>query len=559
MQHLLTHRARLCVATHLMNGGGRGTEPKSASVGPLQHWDVRRGGGSVTVKSGQGARRPRVLIAISVPCDEAFQARWATEGFYFQLHSGGSGNGAAPFDAIGRLGRLCKRLPNLLNVHVNCFSRPAANSEKKWLRFRNAFSQELSSCASIRVSTVPGMKGLFWKHALHPRATDSFDYLWLIDADMDVTDRLFSLARLLRDMHSSNASMAQPRIKEATKTLETAPLGVASPTTWARSTDIQFLRASAFFPAGNCSAVHVDVVEVMAPLFRSAAWRIVHHELISVLPDELLARTDWGITATWCNIVRRFSDRPACALLHESIIHLDEHMIERAGLDNLTYDASKRQASDWALVRKKALNENHGIPGIEGSMDAYFRGTFARFYRRPGKTPKWPRCMHETRAERCQRDLSLFVLAGYSCARQGEVARGVSYQVDQLYEKEGSTADGRPWYRGVSDPSSYLYYTTSCGGTGNFGWGVFRRAPSLTATSNVNGESGACGAATILLGARTATPPTSAVWWQYCGPIPVPRPWSTAGYERRRHLVEACPSAERAEELFAWAKSPHTP
>ena len=38
-----------------------------------------------------------------------------------------------------------------------------------------------------------------------------------VDADMDVTDRSFSMGRLLRDMRISNVSLAQPRIKEARK------------------------------------------------------------------------------------------------------------------------------------------------------------------------------------------------------------------------------------------------------------------------------------------------------------------------------------------------------
>jgi hypothetical protein len=137
----------------------------------MQQW-----GGLIKVKDPAvpSKGRPCVLIAMSAPCDEAFQQAWATEGFYFQLN-GGSG---VPFDAIGRLGQLCVRYPQMVNVHINCFNRDASVSLKQWLRFQ-AFPQRLSSCHSITVSTVPGMKGLFWKHALRPLDTDVYDYLWL--------------------------------------------------------------------------------------------------------------------------------------------------------------------------------------------------------------------------------------------------------------------------------------------------------------------------------------------------------------------------------------------
>jgi hypothetical protein len=310
---------------------------------------------SIKLKTAPGHYTPNLLVATSVPCDDTLQAQFATatESFHFMLRGGGGIS--APLDAVGRLARLCKRYPNVLNVHVNCFRRRVdrAEAEKQF--------QRLGDCRSITVSSVPGMKGLFWKHALRPHQTDAYDYIWLIDADLDLTDRSFNLVKLMRDMRASNASLAQPRIREL------ASAG--------RGTDIRHLRAGEPFPS-NCSAVVTDVVEVMAPLFRGEAWHTTHKELISLVPDTVLARTDWGITQTWCGVLRHAAaQRPACALLHESIAHLDEHLIERAGLANLTDTVRKR---DWEVARVKALNLD--VPGVPVPMDQYFRSIFPQAY-----------------------------------------------------------------------------------------------------------------------------------------------------------------------------------
>jgi hypothetical protein len=483
-------------------------------------------------------------VAISVPCDEAFQSRWAKDGFYFQLR--GATTSTTPFDAVGRLGRLCARYPNAFSVYINCFSREVGVSPAKQGRALHGLSTQLRHCRSIKASMVPGMKGLFWKLALPPRIVVHYDYIWLIDADLDVTDKRFSLGRLLRDMRDSNASIAQPRIRQASETLETRALaggagrnqGAGTPE-GARSTDIHYLRASAPFP-DNCSAVSVDAVEVMAPIFRRAAWHIVHNELLSALPNDLLARTDWGMTDTWCGVVRSFLARPACALLHESIVHLDEHMIERAGLDNLSYSKGPARAGKlkWYELRQQVLNTR--VPGVTGTMESYYRSRFSRFYS-PLRWTKSPKCIHSHRLPQC----GVLRLSGYLCS-----SGGVSYQVNQAYSHEGSTADGRPFYRGMANRSVFLFYTWRCGETKHFGWGVFNRAPSRTEISNVNGERQACSAATFLPGSRHASVPTAgdphnATWAQYCGPFPMAPKWSVRRYEPRMHRVEAAPLCQR--------------
>ena len=56
-------------------------------------------------------------------------------------------------------------------------------------------------------------------------------------------------------------------------------------------------------------------------------------------------------------------------------------------------------------------------------------------------------------------------LSGYSCA-----SNGVPFAVNQQYAIQGSTADGRPYYQGVSNTTAYLYFTNACGGLSYSGW-----------------------------------------------------------------------------------------
>ena len=126
----------------------------------------------------------------------------------------------------------------------------------------------------------------------------------------------------------------------------------------------------------------------------------------------------------------------------------------------------------------------------------------------------------------------LVELSGYSCA-----SNSASFAVNQQYQQEGSTADGRPYFHGVQDEAVYLYYTTMCGGiSGIDGWGVFDSAPSLDATSNVNAGSGGCSAATFLIWPGANFPQASTMgWYTYCRPPS--ETWSSSWYVQQDHFV----------------------
>ena len=231
---------------------------------------------------------------------------------------------------VQRLANLCSRHP-LVGVALNCFDGASDSlTAQAGVALRGP-------CRSLYLTSTPGMKANFWKAALPENRTAGYDFVWLVDADMQLDAESFSLPRLLAEMRASRAALAQPRI--------------ASGGPGMRSTDYARAQATSKWPS-NCSATECDVVEVQAPLFRRDAWSIVHRELLSVMPASLLLATVWGIDYIWCalldrRVVRERAGDPTCAVLHESLAHLDTHLIEE--VYGVAFDRSK--PSSWKASR----------------------------------------------------------------------------------------------------------------------------------------------------------------------------------------------------------------
>ena len=71
------------------------------------------------------------------------------------------------------------------------------------------------------------------------------------------------------------------------------------------------------------------------------------------------------------------------------------------------------------------------------------------------------------------------------CERRGDL--------NQDYTVEGTTKDGRAFYRGVADAGRYLYYDADCRGKGTDSgrWIFDSNRPSTTKSSNLDGD-GTC-------------------------------------------------------------------
>ena len=293
---------------------------------------------------GRHRTLPSLLVAISLSCDVAQEA------------------------VLAQLTALCTK-DYRPSFHINCFR---GGPSDLWARSEGALEHLDESCGPPLITSVPGMKGLFWKRELQPsKHLETHEFLWLVDADMHFADSSFNISEMLHQMLSSCASIAQPRI------------GMAHGTGW--STSFSVLRAALPFP-DSCDAIPSDVVEVMVPLFHMDAWQAVHRELLSSLPDDVLFETDFGLSVspvgsepttflialdpalappafeprcipcdpqsitatehslsgfgsiwwqgTWCRLVQHhLPGRPPCALLREVLLHGD--LTARAGFEDV--------------------------------------------------------------------------------------------------------------------------------------------------------------------------------------------------------------------------------
>jgi len=144
----------------------------------------------------------------------------------------------------------------------------------------NAYSGEPSSLSCfrhrrIRTAQIVGSKALLWKLLVTPEATRSFDYVWLVDGDMDFGHERFQISHVLSVLRATGAPLLQPTV---------LPMEEGG-----RATDHQRLR-----PRPNSCLVRTTAfVEVQTPFFRGDAWRRFHEDVLMRIPDELLRACDW--------------------------------------------------------------------------------------------------------------------------------------------------------------------------------------------------------------------------------------------------------------------------
>lgn len=109
------------------------------------------------------------------------------------------------------------------------------------------------------------------------------------------------------------------------------------------------------------------------------------------------------------------------------------------------------------------------------------------------------------------------LLSGHSCANGYN--EGLS--LNQVYRMWGFTADGRPYFRGETE-ATYLFYDSACQPGDDPAWYLGCRAPSLTATSNLqvaSPEQGCCNHGNVRIHDTqlSTTPLGQHSWWRWCG------------------------------------------
>ena len=131
----------------------------------------------------------------------------------------------------------------------------------------------------IASSFVPGFKTLFWARVLTPSLVRPFTHLLLFDSDLVVRPSSFDLVGLLRIGEATNASLIQPSPYGTNAGMYS--LGIP------RCPESDVCKCSPR-PSEKCVACRQPVIEVKVPLFTSAAWIVIHDELLAHVKFEAL-------------------------------------------------------------------------------------------------------------------------------------------------------------------------------------------------------------------------------------------------------------------------------
>lgn len=201
------------------------------------------------------------------------------------------------------VGALCDAYP-LLRVIVNFFDAKPLGQEQ--------LLQAVMHHPQLEGTSVPGMKTLFWKRILTPERVAAFSLVWVFDCDIVVHPSLFPLGPLAATLFSLNVTLLQPAIRALVHGTHHGWLRV-------RPTHM------------SCVVTTARWVEMQTPVFAVDAWSVVHTKMLSIVKDEDLAHSDYGIDVIWCGLLAdAFPGRPTCLVIPaETAIHINTHSIEK--------------------------------------------------------------------------------------------------------------------------------------------------------------------------------------------------------------------------------------
>ena len=198
---------------------------------------------------------------------------------------------------------LCDQHPHL-QVIVNFFDKEKVDATA-------VVQQHSNSSNQVEGTWVPGMKTLFWHKYLTPERTQHLDFVWVFDCDIAVHPSTFPLGQLAGILKASRATVLQPSIQALVH-------GTFHP--WLRVRKAHM----------SCLATTAQWVEMQTPLFAGDAWAAFHRKVLSIIPEEGLATSDFGLDIIWCAFLREaFPKRPTCLVTPSfSATHLNSHAIE---------------------------------------------------------------------------------------------------------------------------------------------------------------------------------------------------------------------------------------
>ena len=193
-------------------------------------------------------------------------------------------------------------------------------------------TSDTSGEPQLQIVSYDGARSYYWWRVFTPDVVASFDYLWLTDADMEIAPALFPLSHLVHVaavtgvniIQPSVTSMRGPRCQRSERSsaggCDALSIKLAPGT---RATDWPHLRSRKWF--GDCLVQMTTGVEAMSLLFRAAAWALIHDEVLQPKPRALLKSTSFGISNTYCELVRHGlpGRRPCAVARHITMIHAD--------------------------------------------------------------------------------------------------------------------------------------------------------------------------------------------------------------------------------------------
>lgn len=143
---------------------------------------------------------------------------------------------------------------------------------------------------------TPGCKAELWWRHIRPSIARKYDYVWLCDEDIDLTD--FDYDRFRQICIETGALVIQPSVK-----------GFKG----GRSTDVAVLR---HIENTRVEYKFVERTEVQCCWIHSPIWDVVHSRLSSMNRQSV-----WGIDRVWDEAARRLGNPPLLAYI--PVLHMD--------------------------------------------------------------------------------------------------------------------------------------------------------------------------------------------------------------------------------------------
>lgn len=176
---------------------------------------------------------------------------------------------------------------------------------------------------TVSYTDTPGYKVQFWKEKLEPNFTEAFDYIWVVDEDINFTG--FNADEYFEIVQNKNALISQPALSGGSLYFDFVKQDVNS-----------LARASLS-------------LELACPVFRADMWNLVHEIL---LPH--VGTSDHGLNNRFCLLPLMYGDSlatpfsTACLIIDaQPVMHENWYTIS---VDQNDFNHPGRERNDWGKI-----------------------------------------------------------------------------------------------------------------------------------------------------------------------------------------------------------------